>query len=491
MLLRPGPEPHQGTPTDYALAIASAYMGMSARSRLVAFICRGCVGCGEPCNEEAGLFRIGLYLDNQHNISATLPIMTATPVYEEIRAQLRRLLASGRYKVGDQLPTIREFCEQYDINSVQTVRDAYQALKDEGLVTSRQGVGFFVAALPLRRLGLVGLAERAHQVRIDAERAAGLARTLETELTDALSDHERVAVDALTAAARATYLSGSGEERRRDFGEIALQVLAGAAANLGGVENLLAGRPGSWEADIIRNAVNAIAPGDVLPRYRTEPLRITLYVDQILAEHTLAHDQYDKAEVAIDDEYETANAALPQVDERPYVWVYEPSDGGDPVPTTPETPAWSWDAWRAGATALGLDEQNIATLEADIRGERSNRLATSVYVPKSPDLAAEFVRLLDEREAALAPYALQDALTALQEREWTEYGEALRNQIEDEAERVGLDVPVEVTIDTTGRPDIRPALDELAQSLVENAIAVVSSPADLPGTPLTRLRAER
>lgn len=418
--------------------------------------------------------------------------MAETPVYEEIRAQLRRLLASGQYKVGDQLPTIREFCEQYDINSVQTVRDAYHALKDEGLVTSRQGVGFFVAALPLRRLGLVGLSERAHQARVDAERAAGLARTLETELAAALSDHERVAVDALTAAARATYLTGAGDERRRDFGEIALQVLAGAAANLGGVENLLAGRPGSWEADIIRNAVNAIAPGDLLPRYRTEPLRITLYVDQILAEHTLAHDQYDKAEVAIDDNYDAASSALPEVDEGPYVWVYETNDVGEPTPTTPETPAWSWDAWRAGAAQLGMDESGIAYLESELRGERRRSLTTSVYVPKSPELAAEFVRLLEEREAKLAPYALHDALQAQQEREWAAYGEALRKQLEENAHRVaGLDVPVEITVDTMGRPDIHPALDELAQSLVDNAIAAVPSPADLPGTPLNRLDREQ
>lgn len=420
--------------------------------------------------------------------------MTATPIYEEIRAQLRRLLASGRYKVGDQLPTIREFCEQYDINSVQTVRDAYQALKDEGLVTSRQGVGFFVTALPLRRLGLVGLAERAHQARIDAERAAGLARTLETELTEALSDHERVAVDALTAAARATYLSGGGEERRRDFGEIALQVLAAAAANLGGVETLLAGRPGSWEADIIRNAVNAIAPGDLLPRYRTEPLRIILYIDEILAEHTLSHDQYEKAEVAIDDNYDAANAALPEVDETPFVWVYEVNDDGDPTPSTAETPPWSWDLWRTGAAALGMDEPGIEYLEAELRGEHRHRLTTSVYVPKTPELATEFIRLLDEREAALAPYALHDVLQAQQEREWAAYGEALGTQLEDDARRVpGLDVPVEITVaPSVGlRPDIRPALDELAQSLVDSAISAVPSPADLPGTPLDRLERTR
>lgn len=413
-----------------------------------------------------------------------------SPIYEQIRAELRRLLASGAYKVGDQLPTTRELSEQFGTNGVQTIRSAYEALIDEGLVTARHGAGYFVAALPLRRLGLHGLAERAREMRVDAERVAGLARTLETELAAALTDHERVAVDALTAAARETVLSGGGEERRRDFGEIALQVLAGVAANLGGVEQLLAGRPGSWEADIIRNAVNAIAPDDLLPRYRTEPLRITLYIDDILAEHTDVHDQYDSAEVTIDDNYDSANSALPEVDESPYVWVYQLTDNGDPVPSTAETPAWSWDVWRAGAAEGGMDEANLAALEADIRGEKRYRLATAVYIPKSPELAAEFARLLNEREATLAPYALHDALRAQQEREWAAYGEALRKRLAEDAQQVpGLDVPVEITIEAAvwGHSDTRPDLDELAQTLVDNAIAAVPSPADLPGTPLDRL----
>jgi hypothetical protein len=52
-----------------------------------------------------------------------------------------------------------------------------------------------------------------------------------------------VAVAALTAAARTRRTSLGGQSRPVDFGEIACQVITTVAANVGGVEELLAGRP--------------------------------------------------------------------------------------------------------------------------------------------------------------------------------------------------------------------------------------------------------
>lgn len=43
-----------------------------------------------------------------------------------------------------------------------------------------------------------------------------------------------------------------------DFAEIACHVLTAVAANVGSVEDLLAGRPGSWEADLVRQIVHGI-----------------------------------------------------------------------------------------------------------------------------------------------------------------------------------------------------------------------------------------
>ncbi|GMA37795.1 hypothetical protein [Demequina litorisediminis] len=88
------------------------------------------------------------------------------------------------------------------------------------------------------------------------------------------------AITALTAAARQTRVRGAGTEHEKvepvDFAEIACHVLTTVAANIGGVEDLLAGRSGSWEADYVRNIVNSTAgaePGTLLP-YRTEPVQI-------------------------------------------------------------------------------------------------------------------------------------------------------------------------------------------------------------------------
>ncbi len=92
-------------------------------------------------------------------------------------------------------------------------------------------------------------------------------------------DHVSDAIAALTAAARGIRTIGKGtwseHEEPADFGEIACHVLAAVAANVGGVENLLAGRPGSWEAEYVRQIVHSTAGDDPehLTSWQHEPAR--------------------------------------------------------------------------------------------------------------------------------------------------------------------------------------------------------------------------
>lgn len=74
--------------------------------------------------------------------------MTALPAYKTIANDLRKRLGSRLDPIGSQLPTIAELCDRYDVAGVQTVRDAYALLIEEGLVVARQGAGFFVASFP-------------------------------------------------------------------------------------------------------------------------------------------------------------------------------------------------------------------------------------------------------------------------------------------------------------------------------------------------------
>lgn len=93
------------------------------------------------------------------------------------------------------------------------------------------------------------------------------------------------AITALTALARGRRTVGVGTANEHtepaDFAEVACLVLTAVAANVGGVEELLAGRPGSWEADLVRQIVRGVAgSGSVdLMRHRTEPLHVTLDVE--------------------------------------------------------------------------------------------------------------------------------------------------------------------------------------------------------------------
>ena len=104
---------------------------------------------------------------------------------------------------------------------------------------------------------------------------------MDTATTEPTTDTlQRQAIEALTALARQSRARGAGTPDATtepvDFADLAAHVLTAVAANMGSVGTLLAGRPGSWEADLIRRLVEGTAGEDVdeLIRYRTEPVQL-------------------------------------------------------------------------------------------------------------------------------------------------------------------------------------------------------------------------
>ncbi len=69
------------------------------------------------------------------------------PIYAQIEQQLRALVAAGRLRPGDQLPTIRELAAELRVN-YNTVARVYLDLDREGLISTQQGRGTFVAGVP-------------------------------------------------------------------------------------------------------------------------------------------------------------------------------------------------------------------------------------------------------------------------------------------------------------------------------------------------------
>ncbi|MEM1125756.1 MAG: GntR family transcriptional regulator [Bacteroidota bacterium] len=66
-------------------------------------------------------------------------------MHDQLVDQLRYLISSGQYRVGERLPSTRALGDQLGV-SFHTVRKAYQTLEQAGLLAVQQGSGFTVLA---------------------------------------------------------------------------------------------------------------------------------------------------------------------------------------------------------------------------------------------------------------------------------------------------------------------------------------------------------
>src|SRR5688572_7476285 len=65
--------------------------------------------------------------------------------YSTLARLLTEEIESGRYKVGQRIPTEAELTQRFDV-SRHTVREALRDLKTQGLILARAGVGTVVRA---------------------------------------------------------------------------------------------------------------------------------------------------------------------------------------------------------------------------------------------------------------------------------------------------------------------------------------------------------
>ena len=66
------------------------------------------------------------------------------PIYEQIKAELRRLVISGGLSEGEQLPSVRELATHLTINP-NTIQRAFRELEAEGYLYASPGKGWFVS----------------------------------------------------------------------------------------------------------------------------------------------------------------------------------------------------------------------------------------------------------------------------------------------------------------------------------------------------------
>ncbi|HLI97360.1 MAG TPA: FadR/GntR family transcriptional regulator [Candidatus Baltobacteraceae bacterium] len=68
---------------------------------------------------------------------------------DEVIAQVRKLVAGGKYRVGDRLPAEGELCELFGVGR-STIREAMRVLSNRGLVDVRHGEGTYVTSRTMR-----------------------------------------------------------------------------------------------------------------------------------------------------------------------------------------------------------------------------------------------------------------------------------------------------------------------------------------------------
>ncbi len=124
------------------------------------------------------------------------------------------------------------------------------------------------------------------------------------------------AIAVMTEAARLTWTRIDRDGRpvtvKADWAEFVSLTLAGAAANVGGIDDALAGRPGSWEADHVRSLVTSTVGEDEqqLLGHRTEPVVVDVFVDGIMAELGM-WKAYDDAQQELTRRYTDCTSATP------------------------------------------------------------------------------------------------------------------------------------------------------------------------------------
>lgn len=65
------------------------------------------------------------------------------PLYLQVMEQVKRLVATGHWLPGEEIPSIRALAAELAV-SVITIKRAYLELEREGIIATRQGKGSFV-----------------------------------------------------------------------------------------------------------------------------------------------------------------------------------------------------------------------------------------------------------------------------------------------------------------------------------------------------------
>ncbi|MFN2532475.1 MAG: GntR family transcriptional regulator [Pyrinomonadaceae bacterium] len=104
------------------------------------------------------------------------------PLYAQLTRAIQFAIATGRLRIGEQLPTVRQLAVELRVNA-NTVARVYAELERAGILETRRGVGTFVCA---RQFDGKGRNEHAKQLREMVDRFVEEAQAMGFSIDDVL-----------------------------------------------------------------------------------------------------------------------------------------------------------------------------------------------------------------------------------------------------------------------------------------------------------------
>lgn len=81
-------------------------------------------------------------------INFILDPKAGVPYYRQIIDQIKYGIASGKLKLGEQLPTVRSLAVELKVN-LNTVAKAYKELEIQNILETQQGTGTFISKIEI------------------------------------------------------------------------------------------------------------------------------------------------------------------------------------------------------------------------------------------------------------------------------------------------------------------------------------------------------
>lgn len=132
------------------------------------------------------LVHINKYMNTDFQFSVNTG--STEPIYRQLIEQVRRRIASGQLRAGQEIPSVRDLAQSLAVHPM-TISKAFSIMEAQGLLARRRGLPMVVAA---QHTAAQSRASRVDLLRPSLEKAAAETRQLELTSNQAVALFQKI-----------------------------------------------------------------------------------------------------------------------------------------------------------------------------------------------------------------------------------------------------------------------------------------------------------